>query len=157
LVGVLNHDVRFSAAPEPWRAESPAGDALDIAIEGKVQVSKFEPPPSTSASDRARMLESLRGRGGLDADRWPTLTFRGNYRGSLSAGTLSGQLSVRGVPRSLSFPMRWTNAGSNRLRGTAEWQGTLNQLGIEPPKVLFGAIKLVDWIRIVLDIELEQS
>lgn len=154
IVAALDHELTFTAAPEVLTicGVDPSG-AIDVAIDARVPVVRLEPPSDASRFDRDKMRDNLRGRDVLHMDRWPTLVFRGRYAGTIEAGKLAGDLEVRGVLRPIAIGVAITRSGES-WRADATWEGTLGDLGIKPFKALFGALKLADWMRIRIAIDL---
>jgi hypothetical protein len=158
-LAVLGHDPTLVARPEPFSIEvadptgAPAGGPVEATIEARFAVESIEPPAGISASDRARMRENLLSRDVLDASRHPAITLRARYTGTIEAGTLTGDLTVRGAPRPLSMPVRVTLDGAAWTL-TGRWEGRLTALGVKPFKALLGALKLEDWIVLRLEARL---
>ena len=107
-------------------------------------------------ADRDKMLENLRGRDVLDAAKNPLIRFRGRYAGTLDEGKLTGDLTLRGTPRAVIFPIRITRDETS-LRAVGAWEGPLTALGIKPFKALLGALKLEDWAKIRLDLRFDRK
>jgi polyisoprenoid-binding protein YceI len=124
---------------------------VDVPIEVRIPVGAIEPPDDLSAGDRIQMRDNLRGPEVLDAARWTTVSFRGRYAGSLSRGSLAGDVVVRGESRPLVFDVTVSREGAAFV-AAGVWQGTLTELGIKPFKALLGALKLRDWIRVRLQV-----
>ncbi len=161
-LAVLGHDPTLSARPDPFTIEAlePAGaaGAIEAAVEVRFPVDAIEPPVGMSASDRARMRENLLSRDVLDASRHPHVVLRGRYAGTLEAGTLSGDLLVRGSPRPFSLQVRVAGGGGEGafagLALSGRWEGRLTDLGVKPFKALLGALRLEDWIALRIDVRL---
>jgi hypothetical protein len=132
-------------------AGGPAAAGVDIPLEARIPVGTIEPPDDLSAGDRIQMRDNLRGPEVLYASRWPTLAFRGRYRGTLSRGTLAGDVVVRGESLPIMFDVTVSREGA-ALVAAGAWEGTLTALGITPFKALLGALKLKDWIRVRLQL-----
>ncbi len=155
LLGALEHHLVFRGAPDALVVGQVAesGD-LDVAIEASIAIAKLEPPPETSSSDRERMIDNLRSKDVLHMAKWPTLTLRGRYKGTLDAGTLDGDLVVRGTPRAISMVVHGTKIDDGKRRFDATWEGTQTELGIKPFRAMLGALQLRDWAKIRVEIEL---
>jgi hypothetical protein len=156
LLKAVAHDPTLTARPDRVAVElegaAPPGDGTIAArVEATFRVHAIEAPQDIPRGDRDQMVENLRGREVLDAARFPTIDFRGRYSGTLEAGTLAGDLAIRGGARPLSLPVRATREGPE-LAATATWEGRLTDLGVKPFKALLGAIKLEDWIRLRLEL-----
>jgi polyisoprenoid-binding protein YceI len=152
LLRAVAHDPTLSAVAPPLVLALPDADGpVDVAVDAQFAVDAIEPPADIRAADRDQMRDNLRAANVLDSARWPTLDFRGRYAGTLSRGTLSGDLVVRGVPRPIAVDVTVSReAGRFVARGT--WEGRLTQLGVKPFQALLGALKLKDWIRLRLQL-----
>jgi hypothetical protein len=149
LLRGLAHDPTLTARPGRVSVDTASGK-IDSAVFAVFAVDAIEPPSGMSAADRDRMLENLRGRDVLDSARFPSIELSGRYRGTLDAGTLAGELVVRGVPRPISMAVIVTRA-TGKLVASGAWEGRLTTLGIKPFRALLGALKLEDWIRLRLE------
>ena len=163
IVSALDHEITFSASPEPFAIRgvdigdaSDGSAAIDVEVIVRVPVQGFEPPESASRFDRDKMTDNLRGKDVLDMARYPTLLFRGRYAGTVAAGRLAGELEVRGAWRRVALDVRVTQRG-DLLHAEGTWEGSLGDLGIKPFKALFGALKLADWIRIRVAVDLTRA
>jgi polyisoprenoid-binding protein YceI len=158
LLRAVAHSPTLTARPErvtvdfAHRSGEAAGEAT---VEATFRADAIEAPADISASDRSKMVDNLRGHEVLDARRFPTIDFRGRYAGTLEAGTLSGDLHVRGAARRVSMGIRVSREGG-RLVAAGAWQGRLTDLGIRPFKALLGAIKLEDWVSVRLDLKFDE-
>jgi polyisoprenoid-binding protein YceI len=152
LLRSVAHNPTLAARPERVAVEvtTPAEAAVEAVVEATFDANAIEAPADMSASDREKMVDNLRGREVLDAARFPTLAFRGRYDGTLDAGTLSGELQVRGTTRRVSMGIH-VSREAGVLVVTGGWEGRLTDLGIRPFKALLGAIKLEDWVALRLD------
>jgi polyisoprenoid-binding protein YceI len=153
IMGALEHELTFTAKATCGAIAVATEESIDVPIEASIDVASIDPPQDASRGDREKMLDNLRGPDTLDMKRWPSLTFRGRYEGSLDRGKLAGDLVVRGMPRRVSFDVRVTKSDGG-YRADATWEGTLTDLGIKPFAALFGALKLRDWCRIRLELDL---
>ena len=155
LLGALEHHLVFRGAPEVLVVTGVSeSDEVDVAIEASIEIAKLQPPADASSSDRERMVDNLRSRDVLDMKRWPKLTLSGRYRGGLDAGTLTGDLVVRGTPRAIVLAIRGTKIDATTRRFEATWEGTQTDLGIKPFRAMLGALQLRDWAKIRVEIEL---
>jgi hypothetical protein len=153
LLRAIAHSPTLTARPE--RVAVDLADAPgEAAVEATFRADAIEVPPDISASDRGKMLENLRSAEVLDARRSPTIYFRGRYQGTLEAGTLSGDLQVRGAARRISMTIRVSRQGGSLVAAGA-WEGRLTDLGIRPFKALLGAIKLEDRVTLRLDMRFD--
>lgn len=150
LLRVAGHDPTLSARVPAWTLEVADGAVVDLPIDIAFRAQDVEPPATYAPSDRAKMRDNLLGHEVLDARRFPDLTFRGRYVGTLDAGRLSGDLLVRGAPRRIAFEVAGAS-GDRTLDVHGTWQGRLTELGIKPYAALLGTIRLDDWIRLRLE------
>jgi hypothetical protein len=155
LLRAVGHDPTLLAVPGSFALEGrdAGGGAIEVAVDARFPAEAIEPSADLTPSESAQMRDNLRGRDVLDAAQWPTVDFRGRYAGTLTGGTLSGDLVVRGVPRPLSIEVA-VSRDEEAFVATGTWEGRLTQLGIKPFKALLGALKLKDWIRLRLDARL---
>jgi hypothetical protein len=152
LLRAVAHDPTLRAVTPPLVLTLPDADGpLDVAVDAQFAVDAIEPPAGISAADRDQMRDNLRGADVLDAARWPTLDFHGRYAGTLSRGTLSGDLVVRGAPRPVTLDVTVSREARDFVARGA-WEGRLTQLGVKPFHALLGALKLKDWIRLRLQL-----
>jgi hypothetical protein len=147
LLRAIGHSPTLVARAEPQRIDIGEGPAIEAPIDVRFLAATIEPPVDIPASDREKMLENMRGREVLDVSSFPTIDLHGRYTGSRERGRLSGDLSVRGVPRALSMEIQvaWSDSPIT-ARGT--WEGRLTDLGIKPFRAMLGALKLENWIRL---------
>jgi hypothetical protein len=153
LLKAFGHAPTLTCAPERLEIGEAAGRAFDVPVSARFRADAIEPPAEIAASDRERMRDHLRGAEVLDAARFPTIELRGRYTGTLEGGRLSGDLVVRGVARPIQMGVRVARDGE-RLVVAGTWEGKLTDLGIKPFKALLGALTLVDWIRVRMDVRL---
>ena len=151
-LAVLGHDPTLTARPSALSVEvsDGANGPMDVPVELTFPVSSIEPPSGISDSDREKMRDNLLSRDVLDAGRYPTITLRARYSGTLEGGTLAGDLVVKGTPRRLSMNVRVVRDGE-RLTASARWDGKLTDLGVKPFKALLGALRLEDWAALRLE------
>jgi hypothetical protein len=144
LLGGLGHDPTLTARSDPFAVVMSDDEAE---VEARFPVEAIEPPGDVPRGDRDRMLENLRGHAVLDALRYPAIDLRARYRGSREGGALSGDLIVRGVPRSIATSVAVSRDG-DRYVATGSWEGKLTALGVQPFRALLGTLRLKDWIRL---------
>ena len=151
-LAVLGHDPTLTARPAAFSLE--VGDGPDASIDAPIEltfpVTSIEPPQGISASDREKMRDNLLSREVLDAGRYPTMTLRARYSGTLEGGTLAGDLVVKGAPHRLSMSVRVARDGE-RFTASGRWEGRLTDLGVKPFKALLGALRLEDWVVLRLE------
>jgi hypothetical protein len=150
VVAALDHGVTFSGDVDPIALDVAEDGPIDVAVTASLLVSKLEPPKGASRFDRSQMTDQLNA--ALDAGRSPELRLRGRYRGSRTVGRLEGELTIRGEQRVVVFDVEGA-----RERLTATWEGKLTDLGMKPPKMLLGAIKLADWAKLRLELSVMEE
>lgn len=94
----------------------------------------------------------------LKANRFPEITFRSTTVESTGDTQLevSGELSVAGTTRPVSFPLSVEEEGSSvRLRGTVPI--TQTNFGIKPFTAMMGALKVKDQVEVELDVRVPGS
>jgi hypothetical protein len=153
LLRAVAHSPTLTARPDRVTVEL-ADPPNEADVEASFRADAIEAPADIPASDRSKMVENLRSRDVLDARHHPTIDFRGRYVGTLEAGTLSGDLRLRGAPRRLTMTIR-VSRRDRALVATGAWEGRLTDLGIRPFKALLGAIKLEDRITLRLDMRFD--
>ena len=155
LLRALAHSPTLTATPESlvvdYRVEANEAD-----VDASFRAVAIEVPADLSASDRGKMRDNVLGPEVLDALRFPTLDFRGRYAGTLDAGTLAGDLTVRGTARRVAMSVR-VSREADVLVASGSWKGRLTDLGIKPFKALLGAIKLEDFIALRLEARLAEE
>ncbi|HLZ90483.1 MAG TPA: YceI family protein [Candidatus Acidoferrum sp.] len=113
--------------------------------------------PGESEKDRHAVQETMTSEKVLDVAKFPEITFTSS---SISAAkkisdgwelTLAGKLSLHGVDKSVSFPLR-LHAEAGQLRGEGELSILQTDYGITPVKVGGGAVKVKDQLKITFTI-----
>jgi polyisoprenoid-binding protein YceI len=154
LLQAIGHNPTLSACPAPFAVdvgEGGAADRIESLVEVRFDAGAIEVPANLPPSDRAKMQDNLRGREVLDVARHPGIDFRGRYVGTLERGTLTGDLSVRGISRAIGLDVQLARKGKElEVRGT--WEGRLTDLGIKPFRALLGTLRLEDWIRLRIEV-----
>src|ERR1700733_5290286 len=150
LLRALAHNPTLTARPESLTIDYRA-EAREADVGARFRADAIEVPADLSAADREKMRDHLLGAEVLDARRFPAIDLRGRYAGTLDGGTLEGDLTVRGFARRLAFPIR-VSRKEGALHASGSWEGTLSGLGIKPFKALLGAIKLLDWIALRVEV-----
>ena len=154
LLRALAHSPTLTARPESLAVDYLL-DASEADVSARFRADAIDVPADLSVSDRAKMRDNLLSSDVLDAGRFPILDFRGRYTGALDAGTLVGELSVRGAVRRIAMPVRVSREAAVFVaRGS--WEGKLTDLGIKPFRALLGAIKLEDRIALRVEARLER-
>jgi hypothetical protein len=151
LLRAVGHDPTLTARPRPATVDTDAGDVAIV-----FRVRDVEPPADLSPSDREKMVDTLRSREVLDAERFPEVEVSGRYEGTMEGGTLAAEVIVRGAPHRIRVPLRVAGRGDG-YAVTGTWEGALTDLGIKPFKALLGALRLKDWIRLRIEASFRKS
>jgi len=151
LLAPAGHDPTLVAVPEAARIDADVehGD-VDAPVAVRFEAHRIEPPLELRDADRDKLRANLLGPDVLDAGRHPAVAFAGRYVGTLSVGTLTGDLTIRGSSRPIAIPVDVDREGT-QIVATGQWEGTLSALGIRPFRALLGALKLADWVRLRID------
>jgi len=152
LLRAALHDPTLAAPLEPATVEAGEG-AFTAPLDLRARVDAIEVPAEMSAGDQEKMRENLRGPEVLDAARFPAITLRARYTGTLEGGRVEGELLVRGAPRRFAVDVRVARDGAE-LRATGVWEGRLTDLGVRPFRALLGALRLDDWARLRVEARL---
>jgi polyisoprenoid-binding protein YceI len=109
-------------------------------------------PEGEPAGDAPKVEEVMRGPKVLDAVRFPTMTFKSQGVTGKAAGgaydlELTGELTLRGVTRALTLPVRVEVAGDAL---TASGRATIrhDQFGMQPVSAAAGSVKVKNEIAI---------
>jgi hypothetical protein len=154
MLAVVGHDPTLVAVPDAARIDADVvGADVDAPVALRFAVSNIDPPLDLRAADREKLRANLRSPEVLDAGRSPFVEVVGRYAGTLSQGTLSGDLWIRGARRAFAVPIDVDREG-DRFVATGSWEGALSALGVKPFRALFGALTLADWVRLRIDARL---
>jgi polyisoprenoid-binding protein YceI len=110
-------------------------------------------PEGEPAGDAPKVEEAMRGPKVLDAVRFPAITFKSQRVTGKGAGggaydlELTGELTLRGVMRALTLPVRVEISGDAL---TASGKATIrhDQFGMQPVSAAAGAVKVKNEIAI---------
>lgn len=103
LIGRFN-DVKGTIA---WDESNPNASTINVAID-----------TTLVDTNHAKRDKHLRSEDFLEVAKFPTATFVSKgYEGTADAGTLSGDLTIRGVTRSVSFPVTRIGQGDDPWGG----------------------------------------
>jgi len=149
ILRAAGHDPTLVARPEPFAIDFEPGGS-DLAVDVRFRAATIRPPDDIPASDRAKMVDHMRGAEVLEVARFPSIDLHGRYSGTLDGGTLTGDLELRGVARPITMVVHVAHEGE-RFLATGSWEGKLTSLGVKPFKALFGALRLEDWVRLRLE------
>jgi polyisoprenoid-binding protein YceI len=106
-----------------------------------------------SASQRADVVKAMRAPDQLDVARHPTIRFESTSVVPAKEGPLrvSGRLTLRGVTREVSFPVR-VGLEQGTLRGRATLAFLQSSFGYQPYRALIGAIRNRDEVTLHVDL-----
>lgn len=113
--------------------------------------------PGESEKDRKQVQATMAGEEVLDVAKFPEITFTStgiSAARKTSEGwelTLAGKLSLHGVEKSVSFPLR-VHSEATELRGEGELSILQTDYGITPVKVGGGSVKVKDKLKITFHI-----
>jgi polyisoprenoid-binding protein YceI len=113
--------------------------------------------PGESEKDRHDVQATMEGEKVLDVAKFPEITFTSTSVTSAKKTpdgwelTLAGKLSLHGVEKSVSFPLR-VRADARELRGEGELSILQTDYGITPVKVGGGSVKVKDKLKITFNI-----
>jgi polyisoprenoid-binding protein YceI len=112
--------------------------------------------PGESDTDRRQVQSTMAGKDVLDTERYPEIHFtstseRGKKTGDGWEVMLEGRLSLHGVEKPISLPIR-LNKRAGELSAVGDVSLLQTDFGITPIKVGGGTGKVKDKIRIHLDV-----
>jgi polyisoprenoid-binding protein YceI len=113
--------------------------------------------PGESEKDRHDVQATMEGEKVLDVAKFPEITFVSSGVSAVKRTpggwelTLSGKLSLHGVGKPVSFPLR-VHADAKELRGEGEVAILQTDYGITPVKVGGGSVKVKDRLKITFNI-----
>jgi polyisoprenoid-binding protein YceI len=113
--------------------------------------------PGESEKDRHDVQATMEGEKVLDVAKFPEITFTSTSVTSAKKTpdgwelTLAGKLSLHGVEKPVSFPLR-VRADARELRGEGELSILQTDYGITPVKVGGGSVKVKDKLKITFNI-----
>ena len=113
--------------------------------------------PGESEKDRHDVQATMEGEKVLDVAKFPEITFVSSGVSAVKKMpggwelTLSGKLSLHGVGKPVSFPLR-VHADVKELRGEGEVAILQTDYGITPVKVGGGSVKVKDRLKITFNI-----
>lgn len=141
-------------------------DAAQCAIEVTTRVSELLPDPpevrvkvgllaaGPSESQREEVLSHIKADYQLDSARHDTIRFVSTRISGTSGDVLvSGEMTIRGVTRTVEVPMRLTRL-EDGLRARGKLRIKQTDFGYKPFSALFGALAVKDEVDIVMDIVL---
>lgn len=106
-----------------------------------------------SDKDRRKIQATMESAEQLDVARFPTMKFQSTKVEKESDGKyiVSGDLTIHGVKRSVSFPVTVSDKGEE-LRGQASLRFKQSDFGIKPFSIMMGAVRNEDEAVLYLDI-----
>jgi polyisoprenoid-binding protein YceI len=109
--------------------------------------------PGESEKDRRDVQATMEGEKVLDVARFPEITFSSSHVSAVKRTqdgwelTLSGNLSLHGVKKPVSFPLR-VHVEAAELYGEGDFSILQTDYGITPVKVGGGTVKVKDKLKI---------
>ncbi len=123
-------------------------DARALEVDEPEQRAKYGLSGRLSEEDRAEVRTTMLGEGQLDVERYPEIRFRASQIERAPEGfRLTGDLTLHGVTRRVSFPMQVREEGE-ALHGTGSLRFKQSDFGIEPYSVALGAIRNRDEVEL---------
>lgn len=125
-------------------------DATAMSVEMQFDARKMTVlDPDASASDRAKVQETMLSEKVLDAAKFPDIGFvsRNVKANGNNVHTVEGDLTLHGITHALTVPVSLANGhytGSAKLKQT--------DFGIQPIKIAGGSVKVKDEVEISFDI-----
>ena len=160
----LAHDHVVEATEITGRVEYDAARpaANSIVVEARTASLRVDEPAARrrlgvegdlSASQRADVAKAMRAPDQLDVARYPAIRFASTRVAPAGRGQLrvSGRLTLRGVTREVSFPVR-VGMEQGALRGRATLAFLQSSFGYRPYRALIGAIQNKDEVTLHVDL-----
>lgn len=150
----VGHDLVLEATS--WSADITVGDDDTVKVDAAADLATLVVRKGLRGvkplSDRDKREIAHTARGLLDTDHQPTATF-----GSTSvtrdgnAGTIAGELTIRGVTRPCTLTVRET--GPDHVTAGGELLSQ-SEFGIKRYTAFFGALRLADRVRVEIELDL---
>ncbi len=70
-------------------------------------------------------------------------------------GTLTGELTIRGVSKPVTLPVEFTGAGNGGLRVKGMYALKMTDWGVVPPKLMLGTLKVNEVVMVGFDLLLQ--
>ena len=144
-----------------WDAQDPKSSSVNVTVE----VAKLMPdaddmrkkvglPNTLSSGQRTEILDHILANYQLDAATFSTITFRStSVAGSGTNYRVTGDFTLRGVTKTLTVPMVVFEK-DGVLKAAGKFRINQSDFGYKPYSALFGALKVKDYVDIVMKFEL---
>ncbi len=84
-----------------------------------------------------------------------TLTGYELAAGAAVQGTMNGTLTINGVTKPVSFSAQYAAGTAGALRVTGTYALRMTEWGVEPPKLMMGALKVDPMVTVSFDLQLQ--
>ena len=143
-----------------WDPEDPA--ACSVRIDLPVSGLAVDPGDArgwvgltgtTPESDKSAITRNFRGVDQLDAERFPAITYRSTrcQRGAGDLVAVTGELTIHGVARDVTVPMRIAGDGAS-LAASGGFALTHTDFGMAPFRALGGGLRNDERLEFVVDV-----
>lgn len=75
--------------------------------------------------------------------------------GAPTKGTLTGDLTIKGVTKAITFPVEFVAEGEKGLRVKGTYALKMTEWGVEPPKLMLGTLKVNEMVTVGFDLLLQ--
>lgn len=75
--------------------------------------------------------------------------------GAPTKGTLTGDLTIKGVTKAITFPVEFVAEGAKGLRVKGTYALKMTEWGVEPPKLMLGTLKVNEMVTVGFDLLLQ--
>lgn len=153
-----------------WSCKAPVMQAaLTLAGEGTAAavLAGDEPAATTTLVIPTMKLDCANGtmnghmRKALAAEKHGEITFAlKSYdatpeAGAATKGTLTGELTIKGVTKDVTFPVEFVAEGEKGLRVKGKYALKMTDWGVEPPKLMLGTLKVNEMVTVGFDLLLQ--
>ena len=162
LFKAFGHDHLISASKISGRVMFNQEMLEDSSVDLAVQASSLSViDPGESEKDRRQVQNTMAGNDVLDEERFPDIRFTSTHVKQVNKTndgwevTLEGLLSLHGVEKPISLPLR-VSAKNGELRAEGDTSLLQTDFGITPIKVGGGSVKVKNKVRIRFDLVAEK-
>jgi len=139
----LSGTVEYDAANLATASISMEAKTASLKVDDPALRKQYKLTSELSDSDREQVTANMKSEDQLNVSKYPTITFKSTAIAAGSAAgtvTVKGNLTLRGVTRSVSFPATVKMDGANFV-GEGRLKIKQTDYGYEPYSALLGAIK----------------
>ena len=164
IAGPLAHDHVVSATQYTGHMQADLADPTRTVITVEVQTAalkadepalrqKYGLTKPLSEKDRQDIQAAMEAPDQLDVARYPTIRFRSTQVTRQAEGqyTVMGELTIRGVTRSVTFPVR-VELRDGTVHGWGSFSFTQSSFGYKPYSAFLGAVRNKDEVVLHFDI-----